>query len=218
MSEGITFAFDPERVLEKGIDRVIAQYPKVVQRALSRTADSTRTFMAREISGAMGLKVGTVKANLKIDLGSLVARVRASGKRIPLIQMGARGPEPSRGKGRGVTIAGGAAASGFMSSGSRRVRLEHAFIATMPNSKHRGVFLRSRFTPGGLRYSKKPHTDKKTGRLHHGRREVIVEQYGPSIADFFIRARPDGQRFAGMTLARNVAHELTFAFGQIQER
>lgn len=57
------------------------------------------------------------------------AALFASAKRIPLIKFGATGPEPSRGKGSGVTAR------------TRRGRYPRAFIATM-RSGHRGVFER----------------------------------------------------------------------------
>jgi hypothetical protein len=82
----------------------------------------------------MGLKVGDVNARIRVEQATEdrhVARLYASYKRLPLIDFGAKGPEPSRGKGRGVTAR----------LGGGRNRYPNAFIATM-HSGHRGVFTR----------------------------------------------------------------------------
>jgi hypothetical protein len=105
-----------------------------VARALNRSIGSGRTIMAREMAGDMGLQVGVVKDAIKqkdATPSRLEAKLATSLKRIPLIDFKAKGPEPSRGKGRGV---------GYRIGGQTK-RLDHAFIATM-RSGHRGVFLR----------------------------------------------------------------------------
>ncbi len=101
-------------------------------RALNRSAATARTGMTRLIAEDMKLKVGTVRERIAIwsaSKESLRATLKASLKRIPIIDFNAKGPEPSRGKGRGVT--------------ARTVtrRYPRAFIATM-RSGHRGVFQR----------------------------------------------------------------------------
>lgn len=103
-------------------------------RALNRSVVTTKTHMAREVSKDTGIKVGTSKDAMAIEnatITRLLARVTIRGKRIPLIDFRAKGPEPSRGKGRGVTarLVGGAG------------RYPRAFIATMKSGK-RGVFER----------------------------------------------------------------------------
>jgi hypothetical protein len=104
-------------------------------RAMNRAIASGRTAMTRDIARDTGLKVGDVKDALPIREASL-ARAQASFgaglKRIPLIYFKAKGPEPSRGKGRGVSYA---------LTGSRN-RIPDAFLATM-TSGHRGVFKRT---------------------------------------------------------------------------
>jgi hypothetical protein len=100
---------------------------------------------------------------------SPAAQCTASAKRIPLIDWDARGPYPSRGKGRGVSTslrtsgvtaikARGKALGVGGSTGGGRGRYPHAFIAQM-RSGHRGVFQR-----GGTK------------------RMPIFELFGPSIA------------------------------------
>jgi len=89
--------------------------------------------MARVVSKDMGLKVSDVRDRITIrdaTLSRLAVTLYASAKRLPLILFRASGPEPSRGKGRGVSA----------NLGGRK-RYPQAFIATM-NSGHRGVFQR----------------------------------------------------------------------------
>lgn len=110
--------------------------PKVVSRALNKTIASAQTDMKREIAQDIGIKVGVVAKNLKISKAStsnLVAKLRAFGKRIPLIQLGAKGPIPSRGKGHGVTYR----------LGGKTRRIPSAFIATVGKGEHKGVFKRA---------------------------------------------------------------------------
>lgn len=103
-------------------------------RALNRGIASAKTVMVRLIAADTGLKVSDVRDAIPLHEATFsrpAARIAASLKRIPLIKFGARGTEPSRGKGRGVSyrLKGGAG------------RLPKAFIATMPTG-HRGVFMR----------------------------------------------------------------------------
>lgn len=133
MSSPFAMRFDMGDVLA-GFDRLEAGAQTAIRRALSRTAVSVRVAMARAMSDDTGLKVGTIRDRLRVEIvdhADPVARISVSGARIPLIEFGARGPEPSRGRGRGVTarLTGGAG------------RYPHAFIATM-RSGHRGVFQR----------------------------------------------------------------------------
>lgn len=120
---------------QRAIKGLKATAPRRIVRALNRAGISTQTVMAREVSKDMGIKVGDAKKAMKITQaqeGSLQVAVKASGARIPLIAFGAKGPEPSRGRGRGVTA---------RMQGSRK-RYAHAFIARM-SSGHRGVFQRA---------------------------------------------------------------------------
>jgi hypothetical protein len=79
----------------------------------------------------MGIKVGAIKAAIEMRVGASTVSLVASGVRIPLIDMGARGPEPSRGKGGGVRYR----------SGKGGTRISNAFIATIAG--RRGVFKRA---------------------------------------------------------------------------
>ena len=110
-----------------------------ILRALKLGTKSANTLAARLASKDMGLKVGDVKRQIRLIVPTgqtLTGELRVSLKRIPLIKFGARGPEPSRGRGRGVTARGKVG----------RKRYPHAFIATMPKTGHRGVFEREATT------------------------------------------------------------------------
>ncbi len=101
-------------------------------RALNRSASTARTGMTRLIAADMKLKAGTVRERIAIQearQARLSAVLNASLKRIPIIDFNAKGPQPSRGKGRGVTAR------------TATRNYPHAFIATM-RSGHRGVFQR----------------------------------------------------------------------------
>ncbi len=105
-----------------------------VARSMNRAANSAKTVGAREIASDVGLRVGTVKEQIRLTRATpqqLLATLEISGRRIPLIEFHARGPYPSRGRGRGVTY----------KIGETPARLPHAFIAIM-RSGHRGVFRR----------------------------------------------------------------------------
>jgi hypothetical protein len=123
------------------LDADFAAFPAKAQRilvsSLNRGIKSARTFMARAVSQDMGLKVGTVREAMKMPLASQshpVAELRSPLTRIPLIEFSARGPYPSRGRGRGVTYRIGTKGRG---------RVETAFIASMKSGDGRlGVYAR----------------------------------------------------------------------------
>jgi hypothetical protein len=130
--------FNARELVEDLDDLRIKKIPAAVRRAMTRALNSGKTAMARDISSDMGLKVSYVKDQLKTAVSGdgvegFEARLSVSGKRIPLIQFNARGPEPTRGRGRGVTASGG--------SGNGRTQYRSAFIATMSSGYH-GVFQR----------------------------------------------------------------------------
>lgn len=109
---------------------------RAVVRAINRGIVAARTQIARDIARDSGLKVGDVKDAVRqrnATLGSPAARLATGLTRIPLVKFSARGPEPSRGRGRGVSYK--------LGTGSRG-RVETAFLATM-GSGHRGVFKRA---------------------------------------------------------------------------
>lgn len=128
----VAVSIDGSRLKALG-DALGNKLPSAIRRALVRSATTVRAEMTRAISKDMGLPVTKIKEEIKIvepDPHTVQFQVSAY-RRIPLIQFGAKGPEPSRGRGRGVS---------YRLGGQRR-RAPRAFIATM-KSGHRGVFQR----------------------------------------------------------------------------
>lgn len=176
--------------VERTVARLRAVAPQRIARALSRGAGSARTFMAREVSRDMGLKVSVVRDEIRLEEPNpeaLTARLIVKGKRIPLIDFNARGPEPSRGRGRGVTARIG---------GSSK-RYPHAFIATM-RSGHRGVFTR---VTGARRRGPAPARSQLP----------IVELRGPSLPHVFSKYLSLGVARGQEQIIKNLEHELKFA-------
>jgi hypothetical protein len=101
-------------------------------RGINRTMANVKTAMVRPISAALKIKQAYVRERIRtVDATASrpVALMYASNTPIPIIEFNARGPEPSRGRGRGVT------------ANTQQRRYPQAFIATM-RSGHRGVFQR----------------------------------------------------------------------------
>jgi len=143
---------------------------KAQVRAINRGISAARTVMVKAVAADTSLRSSTVREAMRLENASLnrvEGRLSATLKRIPLIEFRATGPEPSRGRGRGVS---------YKLSGGRG-RLSSGFIATM-RSGHRGVFVRV----GAERRS--------VGAW--GKNLPIVEQFGPSIGHVFAKYRPQG--------------------------
>lgn len=127
------FAFELGE-LRKQLETLGNAAPVVLARALNRGVTSGRAAMTRVIASDTGISSRAIGAEIRVEKAQRsrpVAAVEIAGRRIPLIAFQARGPEPSRGRGRGVSYR--------LPSG--RGRVGDAFIATMP-SGHRGVFKR----------------------------------------------------------------------------
>jgi hypothetical protein len=163
--------------------------PEAIVRALNRAIDSAKVAGARAVAADMGFPVTRAREEILVRharVGHPVASLRASAKRIPLVHFKASGPEPSRGRGRGVT----ARVKGT------RVRYPDAFIATM-RSGHRGVFRRvggERRSPGGW-----------------GKNLPIRELKGPSIWKVFQNHRAVALARGREQLVKNLRSELRFA-------
>lgn len=125
---------DGDNEIIQAIEVVREGAPRAIVRGLNRAIQAARTSEVRNISADTGLKASDVRNALTMKqayMGSFEASLAAGVKRVPLLDFKARGPEPSRGKGRGVSYA--------MQGG--RETIPSAFIATM-RSGHRGVFAR----------------------------------------------------------------------------
>lgn len=163
---------------------------KAAMRAVNRTADNANTVMVRAVSEDMGLAQNVVRPKISIQRAvesRLAATLFASATRIKLIAFGARGPQPSRGKGSGVTAKLPPPGAG---------RYPHAFIAQVHGSgggSHLGVFER-----------------KGRGRL------PVRELQGPSVAQSFEHHAQEGIDRAAEMLPINMAHEVSFLVSQVQ--
>lgn len=186
--------------LERALDRYTAKFPKAIVRALNRAGTSTRAVMARAISQDLGLPVSDVKAQLYMDRAteqSMVVRISVSGRRLPLIKFGARGPWPSKGRGRGVTAR--------LLGGKRRY--PGAFIARVRGASgvsgggtgdHKGVFIRKRVL-------------ERRSRGAWSKNLPIAQLHGPSLPKVFEKVSPEGIKAGQESLATNLRHELRFA-------
>jgi hypothetical protein len=174
----------------EGTEKLAARARVAIPRAINRSIMTSRTQITRDLAGDLKVLQRAVRSRILVDRASRTrfsGALFASAKRIPLVEFGARGPEPSRGRGRGVS-----------SRLPLKRRLPHGFLATM-RSGHRGVFQR---VPNAF----------MRGR---SRRQAIREEFGPSISFAFEKFAPAAQAKALEVLGANMAHE--FAFAQSQE-
>ena len=165
-----------------------------IVRALNRSIASGQILAVRLIAQDMGLKVAMVRRFVmthEASTGSLSATLFASAKRIPLIAFGASGPEPSRGRGRGIKskLKGGAG------------RYPHAFFATVGIGRHRGIFERV-------------GTDLRKSVGAWSQNLPIRELRGPSIWQAFQKYIPEAIARTKEQLVKNIAHEIEFALSK----
>ena len=135
MAESFVVKLDTREV-ERSLSRFARATPRMAAAALNRTRKGVATTWKNAVYEDIGgLKKGAIAKQLKhrkATAQKLQAAVIVRDRPIPLIHFGARGKEPSRGQGRGVSY----------KIFNKRRRRRHAFIATMP-SGHRGVFERT---------------------------------------------------------------------------
>ena len=117
--------------MRAGIAALRGKFPAALRRALKRAGTSGRSAMTKLIAEDIGIQQKKIREEIKTEVGDMYVRLTVSGGRLNLIEFGARGPEPSRGRGNGVAYR--------LPQG--RGRAPNAFIATM-KSGHRGVFQR----------------------------------------------------------------------------
>lgn len=175
------------------IAKLKGRAPIAQMRALNRAIGSAGVAMVRVVASDIGVKQGVVKERIRTELATperLRARIYANAKRIPLIDLGAKGPEPSRGRGRGVTV---------KSKGGRQA-IPNAFIATM-RSGHRGVFQR---VGGAGRRGPAPNRSQLP----------IRELFGPSIWQVFRKLEHVGIARGREQLIKNLQSEFKFALAE----
>lgn len=177
------------RSLEKDLLELGNKAPLVMARSLNRAGLAGQTAMVKVIGQDTGIAAKNIKREIKLDRANrstprITFTINAS--RIPLIAFSARGPEPTRGRGRGVSYR--------LPTG--RGRLEGGFIATMP-SGHRGVFVR-KVKPG--RRSAGAWSDNLP----------IKEKFGPSVAHVFEKYIDVFRSTSEEALIANLRHEIDF--------
>lgn len=177
--------------------------PLIMSRSLNRAQVAGLTAMVRAITADTGIAAKNVKQTVVTEKASrtqLVAAVTISGARLPLIAFSARGPEPSRGKGRGVS---------YRALGQRG-RIPEAFIATM-KSGHRGVFKR-KGALGRKVQGPRGHVETRSGNATAGAgRLPIMELRGVSIPHIAEKYLDVFQAAAQDALEKNLRHEIDFA-------
>lgn len=173
--------------MREGLERLRNKAPGSIWRAVDRAAKSGRAFMRQKIAADTGIAPKNVERDIAIEkVGQEQANLVVQGRRIPLVAFSAKGPEPSRGRGRGVS---------YRLPGSAG-RVSNAFIATM-ESKHRGVFKRAANAKGR---GPKPNRSQLP----------IIELYGPSLPHVFEKYLPDGAAHAEEALRKNLEHEISY--------
>lgn len=158
-----------------------------IARALKRTATTAATFLVRETAKDMGLTQTAVKKSVSTTVRAAdgVARIQATGSPLALALFKARGPKPSKGKGK-VTY----------DVGQGRKTVAHGFFAQM-RSGHLGIFVRT------------GATGRSAGAWSMNL--PIKERFGPSVAHVFAKYLPKAADIAQEALLKNAAHELQFA-------
>ena len=114
---------------------------RAIRAAMNQTANSARTTAAREVAKGSGMKVRDAKRQMRVDKAAKdlpAARVVATGRPVRLIQA-SRGARQTK---SGVSLNRG---------GGSRETLAHTFLATMPDSGRRGIFVRKGQRPLPIR-------------------------------------------------------------------
>lgn len=190
VSKFASFTLDIES-LRKDLLDLGYQAPLILARALNRAATSGQAAMVKVVAADTGLAAKYVKREIVIDKAirtrPLVA-LTIAGKRLPLIAFGARGPEPTRGRGRGVS---------YGMKGGRSL-IPDAFIARVGAGGHRGVF-------------KRIGTSRRRSRGAWSPNLPIVELRGPSVPHVFEKHLDKFRAAAQESLAKNLASEISFA-------
>jgi len=194
---GLTLSGNSSRQIERMVTRFADRFPDAIVRSLNRAGVSARAVMAREIVKDIGgVKVGDVKDRIRIEnavRATMRVRLSISGKRIPLIAFGAKGPFPSRGRGRGVTsrLRGGTSP------------IPGAFMAKVGSGGHVGVFTRDSRRGASSRKSKGAWSKNLP----------IRQLYGPSLPQVFGKVSPAGLEAGTASLVKNLRSEVRFALG-----
>lgn len=180
------------RELEKDLRSLGERAPSVMARSINRAGNTGRSAWSSAVSKDLGLTKRYVERDLKLDKATRTRPVFVAtiqGKRLPLIAFNVSGPEPSRGRGRGVS---------WRIGKNPRVRERNAFIAVVGIGAHRGVFVRK-------------GVSKRESVGAWGPNLPIKELRGPSIPHVFENYLPVFREAAEPALIKNLRHEITFA-------
>lgn len=196
-----TLRFDTREAMA-GLDLTDRAGTVAARRALRRTASNVRTVMVRAVRTDIGLPAATVNKEVKeqVDLPNLIATVSVSGRPIPLIAFGARGPQPTRGRGAGVS---------YRIGQQGRKRIKQAFIANVRGPLPSGVI-----SPGHTGVFVRDATSTRKSSGAWSLNLPIRQLYGPSLPKVFQKHIPLGLARAEEQFVKNFAHELRFARGQ----
>jgi hypothetical protein len=187
-----SFLFDI-RELHNELRDLGRDMPMIMARSLNRAATAGKTAMVRAAAKDSGIQVKYINREIRVDKANRTrptVTVEVVGKRLPVIAFDAKGPEPSRGRGRGVSWRG---------EGGSRKRDAHAFITHVGKGQHRGVFKR-------LAKSR-----SRRGQPAHSPGLPIRELMGPSIPTVLEKQLPVFRSAADEALLKNLRHEIDFA-------
>ena len=151
--------------------------PKVMSRGLNRTATQARTLTSRRLSSSTGLRVQDVRDRIAVERASYknwrsAIRFRAGG--LPIVRF------PHEQTGEGIT---------WRPSRNKTILIRHAFLATMPASGHRGVFLRARYAKGRFISMK-------------GRKKEAIYEQKVRLQDVFTQSQAEMDQIYIESLAR----------------
>lgn len=169
-----------------------AQGPAIMARALNRAGTSGKTAMKKAVSADTGIAQKGLERQIKVDKANKTrpsVSLTISGTPMPLIDFQGRGPEPSRGKGKGAT---------YRSPSGGRKQVPGGFIAMM-KSGHRGIFVR------------KPRTSTRHGRTATKPQLPIVERKTPPLPHWFGKRLTTFKEAAQESLRKALKHEISFA-------
>lgn len=167
---------------------------RALVRAMNRALASGRSVGVKGVSAEVGLQQKVVRDAMtfrEATFQTLTARLGLSLKKIPLSKFNARGPEPSKGKGRGVS----------WRIGSVSKRGEDMFLATL-RSGHRGVFSRV----------VNPSERKSLGAW--SKNLPIFQHHGPSLGYILDKQRQPVQKAMIESFHKNFDHEMEYQRGR----
>jgi hypothetical protein len=180
---------------DSAIDRLGRDFGKAIERGVNRTSSNAVTVLVRDASEDLGLKqkdvrplIATEKASAKALRWS--ATIYASPKRIPLSAFRATGPNPSRGKGGGI--------SARLPTG--KGRYPHAFFATVHGPFPNGVISGGHFG-----------VFERVAKA----RNPIRQLFGPSVWHVIEKHLSAAETRALEMLNVNIGHEVQFLISQL---